>query len=174
MPLHICWVRWVDLLVTPFRHLDIVWLGIVPLYVSLVLGELYKSKVTFGHAVANGFVMLWAGLNWGMRLSNHGWTSYVGDIAKHNMSMAWIVTATVIAIGVFTIVIGFRKADKKLCEILGHTRFSCYFLILLYPMQTMLPNSVWNSENLIAILLFALPAWLAIYLMGRLIRVMIK
>ena len=52
MPLGYHLVKLVDLLAAPFRDFGAVWLGIVPLYVSLVLGELYKSKVSFGHAVA--------------------------------------------------------------------------------------------------------------------------
>lgn len=158
-------VKWVELIVTPFQHFGGVWLGIVPLYVSLVLGELYKSKVSFSHAVGNGFVMLWAGLNWAVHLSGIGWPGYVGT-GKERMALAWIVTACAIALAIFTIVLGFRKKDKGLCEVLGHTRFSCYFLILLYPMQMrMVP---WNWPSLAAVLVFALPCWLLIYLVGRL------
>ena len=46
--------------------------------------------------------------------------------------------ALAIGIGVFSIILGFRKKDKALCQILGHTRFSCYFLIAFYPMQAAL------------------------------------
>lgn len=166
------WMNWLTLLVEPFHHFGIVWLGILPLYVTLVLGELYKSKVSFGHAVGNGFVMLWAGLNWGAHLSGIGWMGYVTQFSKDQMGVAWVVTAAAVALGVFTIVLGFRKKDKTLCEVLGHTRFSCYFLILLYPMQARLLR--WDNTNLIAVLLFALPVWFVIYLLGRLVRAMIK
>ncbi len=72
MPLEAYLVKLTELFVVPLQHLSRVWLGLVPLYVSLVLGEMYKSKVNFSHAVGNGFVMLWAGLNWAMHLSNLG------------------------------------------------------------------------------------------------------
>jgi hypothetical protein len=166
------WTNWLTLLVEPFRHFGDVWLGILPLYVTLVLGELYKSKVSFSHAVGNGFVMLWAGLNWGARLSGIGWTGYALHTSKQQMTIAWIVTAAAVAMGVFTIVLGLRKKDKILCEVLGHTRFACYFLILLYPMQARLAR--WEMSCLTAVLVFAAPFWLVVYLMGRLVRAMIK
>ncbi len=168
VPLEAYLVSLVQLIVAPFHRFGAVWPGIVPLYVSLVLGELYKSKVSFGHAVGNGFVMLWAGLNWAMCLSNFGMFAYLGDVAKQRMVLAWTVTACCIGLGIFTIILGLRKKDKTLCQILGHTRFSGYFIILLYPMQTGLIT--WNMQSVAAILIFALPAWFLIYLAGRLMR----
>jgi len=76
-----------------------------------------------------------------------------------------VVTAATIALGVFTIILGFRKKDKALCEVLGHTRFSCYFLIAFYPMQAGLLRWEWSS--MATILIFAVPAWFLVYLMGR-------
>lgn len=160
MPLEGYWIRFVDLLVCPFRHLGFVW-GILPVYTTLVLGELYKSKVSYSHAVCNGFVILWAGLNWGRHLASVSKLSYLFS----SKALAWIVTASCIALGIFTIVLGFRKKDKALAEVLGHTRFSCYFIILLYPMQTGLMR--WEWMSVATILIFALPAWFLIYLCGR-------
>ena len=172
MPLGYYLVKIVDLLVVPFQHLDgSVFVGLVPLYVSLLLGELYKSKVSFGHAVGNGFVMLWAGVNWGLHLSNLGFFAYWGDI-KQRTALAWIVAAAAIGLGIFTIVLGLRKKDRTLCQVLGHTRFSCYFLITLYPMQVGLIR--WNWPSMASVLIFALPAWLFIYLLGRLLKIFTK
>lgn len=162
MPVKEYWDSFVNLLVVPFQNLGTVW-GILPVYTSLILGEMYKSKVSFGHAVGNGFVMLWAGLNWARHLATASKLTYIFD----SKSLPWAVTAACIGLGVFTIVLGLRKKDKALCEILGHTRFSCYFLILFYPMQAGLVH--WSWPNLAAVLVFALPVWFAIYLLGRLI-----
>jgi hypothetical protein len=151
-------VRFVNLLVVPFEHLGKAW-PILPVYTTLILGDLYKSKVGFSHAVGNGFVMVWAGVSWANRLSRAGFL--------HFKALPWIVTACCIGVGAFAIILGFRKKDKALCEILGHTRFSCYFLITFYPMQAGLIG--WNWFNLAAILIFAIPSWFLIYLMGRLV-----
>lgn len=167
MPFEFYFQRFVKLIVCPFHNLGTVW-GILPIYTSLVLGEMYKSKVSFGHAVANGFVMLWAGLNWGRHLANAGVMSYLFS----SKAIAWVVTAAFIGLGIFTIVLGFRKKDKALAEVLGHTRFSCYFIILLYPMQAGLMKWEWSS--LAAVLIFALPVWFLIYLCGRSAATFIK
>jgi hypothetical protein len=150
------------LLVVPFENLGAVW-GILPIYTTLILGEIYKSKVSFGHAVGNGFVMLWAGINWARHLIKVSKLSYLFT----SKALAWIVAGGAIGLGVFAIILGLRKKDKALAEVLGHTRFSCYFLITFYPMQAgLIP---WNWPNMAAILIFAIPCWFLIYLMGRLV-----
>jgi hypothetical protein len=168
VPLEAYLLDLVRLIAAPWKHINAVWLGIVPLYVSLLLGEMYKSKVSFSHAVGNGFVMLWAGLNWAVRLAGLSNWAYVFD----SKAIPWLVTACTVGIGIFTIVLGFRKKDKTLCQVLGHTRFSSYFLILLYPMQTGMIR--WNWPSLAAVLIFALPVWFLIYLVGRLVRLCLK
>lgn len=167
MPVHGYLNRFVELLALPFDNLGTVW-AILPIYTSLILGEMYKSKVSFGHAVANGFVMVWAGLNWARHLANAGIVSYLFS----SKALAWIVTGTCIGLGVFTIVLGLRKKDKALCEVLGHTRFSCYFIIMFYPMQAGLVK--WSWPALATVLIFALPCWFLIYLLGRLTARLLK
>ena len=162
MPLTIYLDRLLRLLVVPFDHLGTAW-PILPVYTTLILGELYKGKIGFGHAVGNGFVMLWTGLNWARHLSRVSKLSYLFDARV----LAWVVAAAVIALGVFTILLGFRKKDKALCQILGHTRFSCYFLITFYPMQAGIHGAEWSWINLLAILIWAIPSWFLIYLIGR-------
>ena len=161
------WGRFIHLLVVPFDNLGAAW-PILPVYTTLILGELYKGKVSFGHAVGNGFVMLWAGLSWARHLANASITSYLFS----SKALAWIVAAAAIGLGVFAIVLGIRKKDKALCEVLGHTRFSCYFIITFYPMQAGLVR--WSWPNMAAILVLALPCWFLIYLLGRLASRWIK
>ncbi len=171
VPLEGYLVKFVQLLVEPFRHFGQVWLGLVPLYVALLLDEIVERRVSFGQAIANGFVMLWAGVNWTMHLANVGMFSYLGS-SKQRMVVAWTVTACALAIGVFTILLGIRRKDKTLAYVLGHARFSGYFLIMLYPMQTGM--IAWNWPSLIAVLLFALPCWLLLYLSGLSLRRLIR
>ncbi len=170
MPLEGYIVLFVDLVVKPLAHFERVWLGILPLYVSVILGELYIRNVSFGHAVRNGFIMLWAALNWAAHLATSSKLSYI--FSSSTKIIAWIVTGTFVAIAVFTIVLGLRKKDRTLAGILGHTRFTGYFLIMLYPMQAGLVK--WNWSSLIAVLIFCLPCWFLIYLTGRLARMAIK
>jgi hypothetical protein len=162
VPLEDYLTKFVHLLVVPFDHLGSAW-PILPVYTTLILGEMYRKKVSFGHAVGNGFMMVWVGLNWIQHLANASKFSYLFS----SKALAWIVAGSAIAIGVFAIVLGLRKKDKALCELLGHTRFSCYFIILFYPMQAGIRGANWNWTNMAAILIFALPCWFLIYLLGR-------
>jgi hypothetical protein len=161
--------KFVHLLVVPFDNLGTAW-PILPIYTTLILGEIYKSKVSFSHAVVNGFAMLWTGLNWARGLASASWAKYLFS----GMPLAWIVAATAIGLGIFSIILGLRKKDKALCEVLGHTRFSCYFLITIYPMQHVPQLAPWRWENMAAILIFAIPCWFLIYLMGRLVSKWLK
>ena len=156
-----------ELLIVPFRNLDTVW-GILPVYASLVLGEVYEGKMNYGRAVINGAVMLLAGLDWAWHLSRaNSWAYMFAE-----MSLPWIVTAICIGLGSFTVVLGLRRRDKALAGALGHSRFSCYFIILLYPMQARLVP--WTSDALVALLVFAVPCWIVIYLLGRLAGTFLK
>ena len=168
MPFEGYLVKFVELLVVPFQNISKVWYGILPVYTTLLLGEMYKSRVSFGHAVANGFVMLWAGLSWSRHLAMASITSYLFS----SKALAWIVAVVAIGLGVFSVVLGLRKKDKALAEILGHTRFSCYFIIMFYPMQAGFLR--WEWKAVAAILIFAIPAWFLIYLTGRLITSFLK
>jgi hypothetical protein len=159
-----------ELVVAPFLSLDRVWLGIIPLYVSMVLGEIYINKVSYGNAVGNGFLMLWAGLNWAVQLANSSAFSYM--FSTSTKIIAWTVTGACLSIAIYTIVLGLRKKDKDLAAILGHTRFSSYFLIMLYPMQAGLVR--WSWLYLVTIMAFSAPAWFTIYLTGRLAKMAVK
>ena len=155
------WSEFVTLLVVPFSNLDTVW-GILPIYASMVLGEVYEGKMDFGRAVINGAVMLLAGLDWAWHLSRASSFAYMFS----EMSLPWLVTAVCIGLGIFTVILGLRRKDKPLAATLGHTRFSCYYIILLYPMQARLVP--WSTSALVGIMIFAIPAWVLIYLLGRL------
>lgn len=167
MLLHTYSVNFLELLIVPFRNLDTVW-GILPVYASLVLGEIYEGKMNYGRAVINGVVMLLAGLDWAWHLSNASSFAYMFS----EMALPWVVTAICIGLGAFTVVLGLRRKDKTLAVTLGHSRFSCYYIILLYPMQARLVP--WTTEALVAILIFAIPSWILIYLLGRLASSFLK
>ena len=150
------------LLVVPFQNLNTVW-PILPVYTSVVLGEIY-GKGGFASAVGNGFVLLWAGLNWVRHLWGHSNFSFA--------AVSWVVAIVAAALGVTLIVLGIRRKAKRTCEVLGHTRFSCYFIVMLYPLQAGLVR--WDWFTVVTILAFAIPAWCLIYLMGRAFTPLVK
>ena len=158
--MHEYWNTFVELLRTPFLHVPLIW-GIVPLYVALLLGELTSSKANFRTAIQTGFSFLWAGAQWlypYFKSSAHGaprveWNAMV--------PINLFVTIVVLALGVLALLSGLCRRFPKYGSFLGHTRFSNYFMITLYPIQAhCLP---WTWERLSALALFAVPVWLVLH-----------
>ena len=72
-----------------------------------------------------------------------------------------LVTFLVIALGLVALVSGIRKKFPKHLRFVGHTRFANYFMIAMFPIQShFLP---WTWERLVAIILFAVPIWVALH-----------
>lgn len=154
------WITFVELIRTPFQHLELVW-GIVPLYFGLVLNEMTSAKASFRTAIQTGFSFTWAGVQWlypyfephtpgGPRLA-------LGAMLPVNL----LVTFLVIAFGIIALFSGLRRRYPKSCAFLGHTRFSNYFMIAIFPIQARFLE--WTWERLIAIALFAVPLWLVLH-----------
>jgi hypothetical protein len=151
--------KFLELLITPFRRADMVW-AIVPLYFGWIVNELTSStsKASYRTAIQTGFGFMWAGAQWVYQYM----TTNPGAAKDFNLRifLAVNVTVTVLVLimGVAAFVCGIRKRYPKYGNFLGHTRFSNYFMITIFPMQSgILP---WSWERLVAILAFAVPIWM--------------
>lgn len=155
------WHTFAELIATPFEHVALIW-GIVPLYFGLLLNELTSDKASFRTAIQTGFSFLWAGAQW-------LWPFFVPH-AAHGRYVEWeamlpvnlLVTGLVITLGGLALVSGLRKKFPKRLRFLGHTRFANYFMIAIFPIQAHIGMD-WTSARLIAIVLFAVPVWLALH-----------
>jgi hypothetical protein len=72
-----------------------------------------------------------------------------------------IVTLLVLAFGLAALVSGLRKRFPKYGRFLGHTRFANYFMITIFPIQA--HYLAWTWARLAAIIIFAVPIWLALH-----------
>ena len=71
-----------------------------------------------------------------------------------------IVTVITIVLGAIALYCGVRRRFPKYWSFLGRARFSSYLTITLFPIQA---NYVkWAWDPLVAILLFAVPVWVAL------------
>src|SRR6267154_6154796 len=157
---HPYWTTFVELIQTPFQHLPLVW-GIVPLYFALLINELTSTKANFRTAIPTGFSFLWAGAQWLYPFFKpHG--SGVPRMEFNSMlPVNLLVTVLVIVFGVLALISGLRRRYPKYCAFLGHTRFSNYFMITIFPIQA--HYLLWTWERLGAIALFAVPIWLVLH-----------
>ncbi len=72
-----------------------------------------------------------------------------------------VVTLRVLTLGAVAFVSGIRHKFPRRGSFLGHTRFCNYFMITIYSIQA--HYLTWTWQRLIAIGLFAVPAWLALH-----------
>jgi hypothetical protein len=70
------------------------------------------------------------------------------------------VTLAVAVIGLVALWVGIRRRYPRGLSLLGHARFGNYLMIAIFPMQSAyLP---WSWDRVAAILIFAVPLWLAV------------
>jgi hypothetical protein len=155
---HYWWV-FVELIRVPFQRGEMVW-GIVPLYFGWLLNELTSPQASFRTATQTGFAFLWAGAHWLWQYfrGHPGHATETAGLFAVNV----IVTLCVITLGLVAMVSGLRRRYPKHCSFLGHTRFSAYFMIAMFPIQA--KELAWSVDRVIAILLFACPLWLGLHL----------
>ena len=146
-----------ELIRTPFQHLGLVW-GIVPLYFALLLSELTSAKKSFRTAIQTGFSFLWAGAQWLYLYRNDAATT---PASKGLQSINLVVTGLVLLLGAVALYSGLRQRYPRYASFLGHTRFSNYFMITIYPIQAHALQ--WTWDRLGAIAIFAVPVWLALH-----------
>ena len=157
---HNYWATFSELICTPFRDVTMIW-GIVPLYFALLLNELTSTKANFRTAIQTGFSFIWAGVQW-------LWPYFVAHkpgrpVIEFNamLPINLFVTFVVLGLGIIALYSGVRKHYPKYFSFLGYTRFSNYFMITIYPIQT--HHLAWTWERLTAMVLFAVPIWLLLH-----------
>lgn len=158
--LHHYWATFTELIATPFEHAALIW-GIVPLYFGLLLNELTSDKANFRTAVQTGFSFLWAGAQWLWPYFQPGGPGTPHIELNFRLPVNLLVTFLVIALGAVALTSGVRRKFPKHLRFIGHTRFANYFMITIFPIQAhWLP---WTWERFAAIVLFAVPVWLALH-----------
>jgi len=159
---HDYWTTFVELIQTPFQRLEMIW-GIVPLYFALMLNEMTSAKANFRTAIQTGFSFLWAGAQWlypYFRRRPEGAPQLELDAM---LPINLLVTFLVLGLGAVALISGIRRKYPRYGSFLGHTRFSNYFMIAIFPIQAHAPDMRWTWERLIAIALFAVPIWLVLH-----------
>jgi hypothetical protein len=152
-------LTFLELVRAPFSNVAMIW-GIVPLYFALLLNELTSAKANFRTAIQTGFSFVWAAAQWFYYYAKASQPTASGA-ATFPRPINLFVTVVVFAFGILALYSGLRRRYPKYGSFLGYTRFSNYFMIMIYPIQAHYFD--WTWERLIAIGLFALPTWLILH-----------
>ena len=148
-----------ELICAPFQQTELIW-GIVPLYFGWILNELTAGRASFTTAINTGFSFLWAGAQWTWQYFSARPSALFRMDLDALLAVNILVTAFVLLIGAVALFSGLLQRYPRYCGFLGHTRFSNYFMIAIFPIQS--NHLQWSWERLIAIVIFAAPVWLLI------------
>lgn len=154
---HHYWTTFFELIRTPFEHTPLIW-GIVPLYFGLFLNETTSAKASFRTAVQTGFSFLWAGAQW---LFPYFKSQGKGLDWSAMPPINLLVTFLVLLFGITALISGLCRRYPRYGRFLGYTRFSNYFMIMIFPIQG--HELLWTWDRLIVIALFAVPIWLMLH-----------
>lgn len=163
---HSAAVFW-QLIRTPFQHTELVW-GIVPLYFGWLLNELTSGKASFKTAIQTGFSFLWAAAQWLFQHTSPRPGAMLELRGGAAAAVSFLVTLLVLAVGIVALISGLRRRYPRRCAFLGHTRFSNYFMIAIFPIQAGYMG--WTWDRLAAVLIWAVPVWLVVNLILRTVR----
>src|SRR5215813_8906653 len=131
---HNYWGTFSELICTPFSHVTMIW-GIVPLYFALLLNELTSTKANFRTAIQTGFSFVWAAAQWFYFYGRARAPVEAAGAVAASRPINLFVTVTVFCLGLLALYSGLRRRYPKYGSFLGHTRFSNYFMITIYPIQ---------------------------------------
>jgi hypothetical protein len=155
-----------ELIRKPFEHTELIW-GIVPLYFSWAFAELTGARANFNTAVQTGFNLVWAGAHWSWQYARNPASGGRLDLSGL-FAVNVLVTLITMAIGILALYSGLRRRFPRYTSFVGHSRFSSYLTITVFPIQSNYLK--WSWDRLIAILIFAVPVWIGFSLLARVIR----
>lgn len=122
---------WIDtLFVVPVKNTDMLWI-LVPLWLSWFFGEFFQEKTgtSFGNAISNAVVVLWAGIDCirqTIRFIGEGIISATNDIV-----VRFVLCGVLIAYGIIIIIFGTQVKEKV--KIFGRIRDVTYAFAILVP-----------------------------------------
>lgn len=149
--IEVLWRTFLELIVTPFRHPEMIW-GIVPLYFGWLLNEITSGKASYNTAIQTGFGFIWAAAHWVYQQNRRG------NFIHWFISLQGFVTLFIFSIGAIALFSGLRRRYPKGFAFLGHSRFSNYFMIAIFPIQS--GALAWTWNRFLAVICFAVPLWL--------------
>ena len=145
-----------ELIRKPFEHTELIW-GIVPLYFSWACSELTGARANFNTAMQTGFNLVWAGAHWTLQYLRNPASGGRLDLSAL-FAVNVLVTLVTMVIGLLALYSGIRRRFPRYASFVGHSRFSSYLTIAVFPIQSNYLK--WSWDRLIAIAIFAIPVWL--------------
>jgi hypothetical protein len=122
---------------------------------------LTSAKASYTTAIQTGFAFVWASSHWIFQYNRWVHGTHISGMGPGFATVNLLVTALVMLVGILALVSGVRRKYPRYGSFLGHTRFSNYFMIAIFPIQA--NYLTWSWDRLAAIVLFAAPAWILLH-----------
>jgi|GEM_PF-1102147 len=132
--------RFLEIIIAPMKNFEMFWI-LIPVYISWILGDYYQEKkgTDYGNAIANGFVIMWVGLDWGREL-----TRIVSESGlSYTILIQGLVTLTGIIYGFIILWEGIRH--RKITHYIGRLREVTYFIICATPIFYQIVPIDWDT-----------------------------
>jgi len=120
---------WLFLWIAPIKNFEALWI-LIPIYIAWILTEFWqeKNRTSFGNAIANGVIPLWAGIDWSRYLVH---SLRDGAPLNGNMYLKFLVCFLAFLYGTTIIVEGIR--GKEWIHFFGRIREVSYAMIVFTP-----------------------------------------
>ena len=123
-------VHWLSIFAAPLKQPEMFWI-IIPVWLNWFFTEFFQEKygTSFGNAVSNGLIAIFAGVDWTRymyRLLNDGYIQFTfGTFLK------FLVSIAVFCYGVFVIIAGIKI--KQIVFFIGRIRWVTYVIVMSTP-----------------------------------------
>jgi len=122
-------MQWIDLFLAPIKDPNMLWI-LFPVYLNWFFTEFYQEKkgTTFGNAISNAFIAVWAGFDWCRTIVS---TTKTGVPAQH-FELKLGIAGVMLLYGAY-IMLQCIKARKNII-LLGRIRVVTYVVLMLTPL----------------------------------------
>ena len=136
------WFRlldWLFLFIAPIRDFNTLWL-LIPVWLSWITGEFFQEKndTSFGNAISNGVVPVWAAIDW----TRYIFTSSRGMDSGVTLFIKLFICAAIFTYGMFIIIDGTKT--KAYIHYFGRIREVTYVILVFTPIIYGIVDMSWN------------------------------
>ncbi len=139
------WIQ--TLFILPFKNPDMLWI-LVPLWLSWFFGEFFQEKLgtSFGNAISNAVVVLWAGVDCIRQTLD---LMHAGEIYD-SLLIRFLLCGLLISYGIIIIIYGTRTKDKV--KRFGRIRDVTYAFAIMVPVLYNATQLTW--QHFLAAIIF--------------------
>ncbi len=143
-------LHWLSIFAAPMKAPEMFWI-IIPIWVNWFFTEFFQEKhgTSFGNAVSNGVIAMWAGIDWARYMHR---LLIDGIIIKFTFGVffKFLISMLVFVYGIFVIIAGIKL--KKIVALIGKIRWVTYILVMFTPIVYGVIKP--NIQTILAVILF--------------------